>query len=136
MVMTITAPANRPNTAVRWMKAAERAVAEGVRVMQLPTCGVWVASSSSDAATAYVVTTDDCECHAGAHGDPVCKHRAALRLHLGLMTLPEPVAAPVVMPARMCTDCLDTGFARMRVGHGLNDWVAVPCSCPAGRCAA
>ena len=32
---------------------------------------------------AYIVTADTCECRAGAEGDPVCKHRAALRQRLG-----------------------------------------------------
>ncbi len=30
---------------------------------------------------------------------------------------------------RMCTDCLDTGWARMYLGSSLNDYTEVPCGC-------
>ena len=30
---------------------------------------------------------------------------------------------------RMCTGCLDTGWARMYLGGGLNDYTEVPCGC-------
>lgn len=37
---------------------------------------------------------------------------------------------------RMCTDCLDTGWARMYLGSGLNDYTEVPCGCCQPRTAA
>ncbi len=37
---------------------------------------------------------------------------------------------------RMCTDCLDTGWARMYLGFGLNDYTCVPCRCTATTTAA
>ncbi len=80
-----------------------RALEEGVDVRQLAGCGMWVAPSSRDAGTAYEETPWECECHAGQHGDPVCKHRAALRERLGALLLddePEPPtpAAPAAPP--------------------------------------
>lgn len=36
----------------------------------------------------------------------------------------EPIA-----PDKMCTDCLDTGWARMYLGYSLNDYTEVPCRC-------
>ena len=133
----------RTDTTARWTKAAERAALDGIRVMQLPTSGVWIAASGTDAATAYVVTETGCECYAGANGDPVCKHRAALRLHLGSLALPAAELRPEVVDVivlaastqptahRMCPDCLDTGVARISTGWRLSDWIAVPCRCGA-----
>jgi hypothetical protein len=40
--------------------------------------------------------------------------------------------APVEPDHRMCTSCLDTGWARMYLGFGLNDYTNVPCRCGAG----
>lgn len=170
----------RPNadTPARWDAALGRSLTEGVRVMQLPTTGVWVATSGTNADTAYVVTETDCECYAGAHGDPVCKHRAALRLRLQVLAgkavsetgytdnetgctdaeLDRMMAEPVLLMTfeemerlidgasvlsvasgsrtvatlpshRMCTDCLDTGTARVYTGDGLNDWTPITCRC-------
>ena len=132
--MVTTASRSRTASPARWARAVERAIAEGVTVRQLATSGIWVASSGTDADTCYALTTHECECYAGAHADEVCKHRAALRVRLGMLTAPvvaiEPVAAPVVEPEhRMCTDCLDTGWARMYLGYGLNDYTDVPCGC-------
>lgn len=143
MVTTSTRRPARASIAARWVTAVTRAATEGVKVFQLPTSGVWIATSGTDATTAYVVTETACECYAGAHGDPVCKHRAQLRVQLGTLAPTAPavaevlvIATPVATPAaRMCTDCLDTGTARIATGYGLSDWVAVPCCC-AGRIAA
>lgn len=34
------------------------------------------------------------------------------------------------LPARkMCTECLDSGIARMHTGDGLNDWTPITCGC-------
>src|SRR5215216_7973339 len=73
-------------------------------------CGMWIATSTSSADTACDVTPWSCECQAGQFGDPVCKHRAALRELLGTLILdtePEPPtpAAPAA-PAVYAT-CAD-----------------------------
>ena len=83
-----------------------RAVAEGVAIRQFPGPRAWVATSGTDADAAYVVSHRECECPAGAWGDPVCKHRAALAAKLGCLSVePEPdppaPAAPAVAPRRM-----------------------------------
>ena len=88
----------RTNSAARWMKAAERAVAEGVQIRQLAGSGQWIASSGSDAAVAYEVdvtgnVAHGCGCLAGLNDDPVCKHRAAFYLLIGALE-PEPEPEP------------------------------------------
>ncbi len=80
----------------RWMKAAARAVAEGVENRQLAGSGQWIANSGSDAMVAYEVevtgnVAHGCGCLAGRNDDPVCKHRAAFYLLIGAIDLtPEP----------------------------------------------
>src|SRR5215213_9887609 len=96
----------RTSSPARWMKAAERAVAEGVQVRQLAGSGQWVASSGSDNTVAYEVevtgnVAHGCGCLASLNDDPVCKHRAAFYLLIGALDLtPEPdppaSAAPVI----------------------------------------
>ena len=39
---------------------------------------------------------------------------------------------PIEPDHRMCTDCLDSGWARMYLGYGLNDYTEVPCGCGVG----
>lgn len=76
---------HRPNTPARWKAAHDRARQEGVSVRQLSASGAWIASSSTDPHVAYEVSVYRCTCKAAEFGDdPVCKHRAALRVHLGL----------------------------------------------------
>lgn len=76
---------SRPNTPIRWRSALDRARREGVTVRQLSASGAWVATSSTDPHVAYEVSVYRCTCKAAEFGDdPVCKHRAALRVHLGL----------------------------------------------------
>jgi hypothetical protein len=78
-------PLNRPNSPARWKSAHLRARAEGVSVRQLTASGAWIASSTTDPHVAYEVSVYRCTCKAAEFGnDPVCKHRAALRVHLGL----------------------------------------------------
>lgn len=60
----------RTSSPARWMKAAARAVAEGVQVRQLAGSGQWIANSGSDSAVAYEVEVtgniaDGCGCLAG-----------------------------------------------------------------------
>src|SRR5215204_2892748 len=101
-MQTTTRTRDTADTPARWAKALERAIAQGVTVRQLATSGAWIATSGSDVEVAYIVSTDTCECRAGAEGDPCCKHRAALRQRLGLL---EPAPAPIPTPIR--PDCHD-----------------------------
>jgi hypothetical protein len=66
----------RTSSPSRWMKAAERAVAESVQIRQLAGSGQWIASSGSDASVAYEVAVTGnvahgCGCLAGLNDDPV-----------------------------------------------------------------
>ena len=93
----------RVENPARWLKAAERAVAEGVQIRQLQGSGQCIANSGSDAAVAYEVeiagnVAHGCDCLAGLNGDPVCKHRAAWYLLIGALSFdpePEPPALGV-----------------------------------------
>lgn len=94
----------RTSTPARWMKAVERALAEGVEVRQLAGSGLWVASSGSDATVAYEVdvtgnVAHGCGCLAGLNGDPVCKHRAAFYLLIGAV---HPSQQPTVSVGASC----------------------------------
>jgi hypothetical protein len=102
----------RTSSPVRWQKAAQRAIAEGIQVRQLAGSGQWIATSGSDATVAYEVEVTGniahgCSCLAGLNGDPCCKHRAAFYLLIGALSL-EPEPEP---PAPVCLDC-------QRRGHG------------------
>ncbi len=60
----------RTSSPARWMKAAERAVAEGIQIRQLAGSGAWIASSGSNANAAYEVevtgnVAHGCGCLAG-----------------------------------------------------------------------
>lgn len=121
----------RRATPARWQRAVQRAIAEGVEVRQLAGSGAWIATSGSDPLVAYEVeVTGDvahgCNCLAGINGDPVCKHRGAYYLAVGLLDPePEPAAAPVA-PAR-CRSCFGDGYLKMQTGGRLTDWWPVTC---------
>lgn len=83
------ATTKRANTTIRWQAALRRAHSEDVQVRQLAGCGMWIATSATEPATAYEITPWGCECHAGQFGDPVCKHRAALLEALGRLSVDE-----------------------------------------------
>jgi hypothetical protein len=95
----------------RWIKAAERAVAEGVQIRQLAGSGQWVASSGSDASIAYEVAVTGnvahgCGCLAGLNDDPVCKHRAVFYLLIGALDLPpEPEPPALGVSPVVCFRC-------------------------------
>lgn len=77
----------RMATADRWLKAAARASAENVRVLELEDgTGVVMRAANNDVIH-YRTDGVYCECDAGINGDPVCKHRAAFLL-LALNVLP------------------------------------------------
>jgi hypothetical protein len=96
------------------MNAAERSVHEGVQVRQLAGSGQWIACSVSDDSVAYEVevtgrVAHGCGCLAGLNDDPVCKHRAALYLLIGVITLtPEP-DPPALGVGADCPDCSGCG---------------------------
>lgn len=114
--MAATTQTRRTDSPARWIKAAERAIAEGIRVRQLQSTGQWVAKSGTDEYLAYEVqvtgnVAHGCDCLAGLNGDPVCKHRAAFYLLIGSIDLtpePEPPA-----PA-LCPDCAGGGVIYVR----------------------
>jgi hypothetical protein len=99
----------RTSIPARWIKAAERAVAEGIQIRQLVGSGAWVASSGSDPNAAYEVevtgnVAHGCSCLAGLNDDPVCKHRAAFYLLIGALD-PEPEPPAPAAPAPICFRC-------------------------------
>jgi hypothetical protein len=108
---------NRHATPARWQAALARAIAEGIQVRQLAGCGAWIATSGTDASAAYELAVVNgvavgCECPAGEHGDPVCKHRAAF-YHLAGQLDPEPPtpAAPALtLVPRYCPPCDGKGY--------------------------
>ncbi|MDP9471619.1 MAG: hypothetical protein M3Q71_13290 [Chloroflexota bacterium] len=133
MVQTTNRRPARRATHERWQAALQRALAEGIQVRQLAGSGAWIATSGTDAAAAYLVSGNGCECQAGEYGDPVCKHRAAYWHALGALDLePEPAAAPVVTaPApATCPACGGNGFDPGCQGHRLAGGFVVHCPCP------
>ncbi len=136
MVQTATRRSVRRATPERWQAALRRALAEGIQVRQLAGSGAWIATSGSDAAAAYLVSGDSCECQAGEHGDPICKHRAAFWHAQGALDLdPEPAATPapvVVEPAptsATCPTCNGNGIDPACRGHRVARDYFVHCAC-------
>lgn len=100
----ITRP-GRPDTPTRWIAALDRAEREGVTVRQLTASGAWIATSTSDPHSAYEVSVFRCTCKAAEFGDdPVCKHRAMLRYHLGLPLYNDPPVMVLSIPASAGVD--------------------------------
>ena len=126
MVQAQVAPhvRTRGENLARWMKAAERAISEGIQVRQLQGSGQWIATSSSDATTAYEVdvtgnVAHGCGCLAGLNGDSVCKHRAAFYLLIGALDLtPEP-DPPALGASVACHQCNGCGMQWYRAGYAL-----------------
>lgn len=120
----------RTESAARWHKAAERAVAEGIQVAQLQGSGQWIATSSQPG-TAYELdvtgnVAHGCSCLAGLNDDPVCKHRAAFYLLIGALDLtPEP--DPPAPEASMCRACCGGGVIYNRDLERAG-WLYPPCA--------
>jgi hypothetical protein len=93
----------RASTPQRWQAALTRARREGVEVRQLVGSGGWIATSGTDRRAAYELdvtggVVHGCACPAALHDDPVCKHRAAYWVALGIVDPAqieaiEPIAA-------------------------------------------
>ncbi len=87
----------RAATPARWRAALNRARSEGVEVRQLVGSGGWIATSGTNPRAAYELDVTagiphGCACPAAAHDDPVCKHRAAYWIALGILD-PERIPA-------------------------------------------
>ncbi len=126
----------RPAPASRWIAALTRARHDGIRLYQDRDTRAFHALTG-DGQRLYPVSLQGCACKAGEHGN-VCKHQAALRAALGLLTetAPDPEPPAPASLARMCTSCLDSDWARMYLGSGLNNYTCVPCGCGAAQDAA
>ncbi len=134
-----------PTIADRWQTALERAMRNGVQVLQVSGTGAWVATSGSRH-VAYQVDARHCECEAALlGGDEVCQHRAMFRYLSGQLALAEPGPAPESAPSgaaapasetaphRMpCERCGGSGEVRMQVGGRLSDFWAGKCGGCAG----
>jgi hypothetical protein len=86
----ISAPTRRESTPERWQAALARARKEGVEVRQLVGSGGWIATSGTNARAAYELevtggVVHGCACQAASFDDPVCKHRAAYWLAMGIV---------------------------------------------------
>jgi hypothetical protein len=96
-----TTTSRRGSTPERWQAALVRAQKEGIEVRQLVGSGGWIATSGTDRRTAYELEVTrgivhGCACPAASHDDPVCKHRAAYWVALGIL---DPVRIGSITPA-------------------------------------
>lgn len=110
--MADTATIRRQASPARWVKAAERAVTEGIEVRQIASTGQWVATSGTQSNVCYLLevtngTVTRCTCPAGEYGDPCCKHAARFYLDAGMLD-PEPPTPAAPAPAE-CWACYGTG---------------------------
>lgn len=74
--------------AARWQRAFDRVGREHIRVVALPGTGAWIATGSRPGAVYQLGVQGNlatsCSCAAGQAGDPVCKHKAAYYVLLGV----------------------------------------------------
>lgn len=84
------------STEDRWTAALERARRDGVRLQRT---GLETAYRVASGAHTYFASATACSCPAGRAGDPVCKHRAAVRSAEAL------AAAPT-----LCRECRGHGW--------------------------
>jgi hypothetical protein len=97
----IPEPTRRDSTPERWRAALARARKEGVEVRQLVGSGGWIATSGTNRRAAYELEVTGgivhgCACPAASFDDPVCKHRAAYWLAIGIVDPTQiELAAPI-----------------------------------------
>jgi hypothetical protein len=117
----------------RWQKAVQRAIDEAIQVRQVNANGMWVATSGTHQAMAYLleITGDvvhSCTCPAGEFGDPCCKHSARYYLDAGLLTFDGdgPEDTPPASAALIdCPFCVGGSVEEWGVAHVI---VAIPCA--------
>jgi hypothetical protein len=96
----ITEFRRRESTPERWQAALARARKEGIEVRQLVGSGGWIATSGTNPRAAYELAVTSgivhgCACLAALHEDPVCKHRAAYWVALGVV---DPTQMEAISP--------------------------------------
>jgi hypothetical protein len=96
----------RTESADRWMKALDRALANGLEVFVVNDTGERMVTSASQLDTLYRTNGRHCTCAAALAGDPVCQHRAVVRYVMGWLGEPSP-SSPAARPAvtRRCLSC-------------------------------
>ena len=127
--MEATITTTRPAPLSRWTAALARARAEGITLYRNDQRDYF--ALSSDGQRLYPVSLQGCSCKAGQQGN-VCKHSAALRAALGLLTDDEPTPeppAPVVVTEPVCRTCDGDGTIRTYYGDHLSDYVVHTCRC-------
>lgn len=119
----------RIESAERWRKALERAIANGIEIFVADDDGERFATSASHADRLHRVDAYSCTCEAALAGDPVCQHRAALRFVLGWLSLD---AKPTETPATIeCGACNGRGWRYVEVAGGRSFPDKIACA----RCA-
>lgn len=98
------------STQTRWDAALSRARNEGIRLRAGSAAGRYQVISNGHT---YDTTADTCTCMAALNGDPICKHRAAVRSAERMANAAKPVT---------CTECR---------GHG---WISTDGGWSAFRC--
>ena len=112
--MGTTVMGQRVESPERWQRALQRAMdANLIYIELIGGDGAWAVSSQRDCELGYVATTGTCTCEAGRSGDPVCCHRALVRVLVGMLPLdPEPTSAlipPALSDVVDCPDCHGCG---------------------------
>jgi hypothetical protein len=101
MAVQIQSRRNHPESAERWQKALQRAIANGLEVFMVADTGERMVTSASQLDTLHRTDCRHCTCAAGVAGDPVCQHRAVVRYIMGWLPEPSaPALAPVALPQR------------------------------------
>lgn len=106
----------------RFLAAARRVVDEGIEIEPLAN-GDFIATSASKAGIRYVVSMQGnlaatCGCPAGQQGDPVCKHRAAVYMHLGALSLEPPRVTTPHIDLDALMRALDGALGSLAYVHG------------------
>jgi len=100
MNQTVT---RREATPERWARALDRALGAGLEVFRVADTGELMVTSSSQLDTLHRTDGDVCTCAAAVAGDPVCQHRAVVRMLAG--TLPVVVVHVEELALNSCPSC-------------------------------